>query len=115
MKSGAPQALHFPIQWLSQQPVGIIRSNNGAKTPDKRVSARLVTDKRTGRAKGDPTMLLNGYAAEKIAQDKMRETRLRAENNRLAAAFAPDTSTRTTVMKTVIAVAGLIAAVLIDL
>lgn len=60
-------------------------------------------------------MLLNGYAAEKIAHDKMAEARRMAENDRLVSALRPKTSTKATVTRAVVALAGLIAAVLIEL
>lgn len=60
-------------------------------------------------------MLLNGYAAEKIAHDKMQEARRAAENDRLAAALEPKSSARAAVMRTLVALAGLLAAILIDL
>lgn len=60
-------------------------------------------------------MLLNAYAAEKVAQDKVKESRRKAERVRRAAGIRVGESPGVVAARAVAAISGLIAAVTIIL
>lgn len=60
-------------------------------------------------------MLLNAYAAEKIAQDKMREARRKAEKGRSAGGIQVKEGPGVMAARAAVAISGLIAALTIIL